>query len=63
MLTISGSKEKEKVSEAACLAGSKTCSYYSHSTKTNAFCLGIILCNVSRSFDYLIYPYYPAYTS
>lgn len=33
------------------------------STKTNAFCLGIILCNVSRSFDYLIYPYYPAYTS
>ena len=36
---------------------------HSHSTKTNAFCLGIILCNVSRSFDYLIYPYYPAYTS
>ena len=38
-------------------------SFYSSSTKTNAFCLGIILCNVSRSFDYLIYPYYPAYTS
>ena len=38
-------------------------SSYSNSTKTNAFCLGIILCNVSRSFDYLIYPYYPAYTS
>ena len=37
--------------------------YHSNSTKTNAFCLGIILCNVSRSFDYLIYPYYPAYTS
>ena len=37
--------------------------FYSNSTKTNAFCLGIILCNVSRSFDYLIYPYYPAYTS
>ena len=37
--------------------------YDSNSTKTNAFCLGIILCNVSRSFDYLIYPYYPAYTS
>lgn len=36
---------------------------YRLSTKTNAFCLGIILCNVSRSFDYLIYPYYPAYTS
>ena len=36
---------------------------HSISTKTNAFCLGIILCNVSRSFDYLIYPYYPAYTS
>ena len=39
------------------------CEVYSVSTKTNAFCLGIILCNVSRSFDYLIYPYYPAYTS
>ena len=37
--------------------------HHSNSTKTNAFCLGIILCNVSRSFDYLIYPYYPAYTS
>ena len=37
--------------------------YQTNSTKTNAFCLGIILCNVSRSFDYLIYPYYPAYTS
>ena len=37
--------------------------YNSNTTKTNAFCLGIILCNVSRSFDYLIYPYYPAYTS
>lgn len=36
---------------------------HSDTTKTNAFCLGIILCNVSRSFDYLIYPYYPAYTS
>lgn len=36
---------------------------YTFTTKTNAFCLGIILCNVSRSFDYLIYPYYPAYTS
>ena len=38
-------------------------STHSITTKTNAFCLGIILCNVSRSFDYLIYPYYPAYTS
>ena len=45
------------------LLGFQTFSIYSHSTKTNAFCLGIILCNVSRSFDYLIYPYYPAYTS
>ena len=41
----------------------KKYAHYSNSTKTNAFCLGIILCNVSRSFDYLIYPYYPAYTS
>ena len=44
-------------------ACSDNCSDNCTSTKTNAFCLGIILCNVSRSFDYLIYPYYPAYTS
>ena len=37
--------------------------FYSNSTRTNAFCLGVILCSVSLSFDYLIYPYYPAYTS
>ena len=61
MLTISGSKEKEKVSEAACLAGSKTYSYYSNSTITNQFCLEIICCRVRFSFDFLIYPYYPAY--
>ena len=36
---------------------------YSHSTITNQFCLVIILCRVRCSFDYLIYPYYPAYTS
>ena len=41
----------------------ETHNHYRSATKTNAFCLGIILCNVSRSFDYLIYPYYPAYTS
>ena len=51
------------VLETACLADSKTRGYYSNSTKTNTFCLGIILCSVSRSFDYLIYPYYPAYTN
>lgn len=36
--------------------------YYSHSTITNQFCLEIIRCPVCISFDYLIYPYYPAYT-
>ena len=35
---------------------------YSNSTITNQFCLEIILCRVYSSFDYLIYPYYPAYT-
>ena len=34
---------------------------YSNSTITNQFCLEIICCRVSLSFDYLIYPYYPAY--
>ena len=34
---------------------------YSNSTNTNQFCLVIILCRVHSSFDYLMYPYYPAY--
>ena len=37
-------------------------SFYSHSTKPNQFCLEIILCRIHGAFDYLIYPYYPAYT-
>ena len=36
---------------------------YSNSTNTNQFCLMIILCRVCSSFDYLMYPYYPAYMS
>ena len=38
--------------------------YFSSSTSTitNQFCLEIIHCRVCSSFDYLIYPYYPAYT-
>jgi len=35
---------------------------YSNSTKPNQFCLEIILCRMRGSFDYLMYPYYPAYT-
>lgn len=35
---------------------------HSHSTKPNQFCLEIILCRIHGAFDYLIYPYYPAYT-
>ena len=34
---------------------------YSNSTITNQFCLEIICCRVCFSFDFLIYPYYPAY--
>ena len=34
---------------------------YSHSTGTKQFCLEIIICRVCSSFDYLMYPYYPAY--
>ena len=36
---------------------------YSNSTSTNQFCLEIIFCRIRSSFDYLIYPYYPAYMS
>lgn len=36
---------------------------YSNSIITNQFCLGIIRYLVCGSFDYLIYPYYPAYMS
>ena len=35
---------------------------YSHSTKPNQFCLRVILCRIRGTFDYLMYPYYPAYT-
>ena len=35
---------------------------YFTSTITNQFCLEIICCRVRFSFNYLIYPYYPAYT-
>lgn len=31
------------------------------STKPNQFCLEIILCRIRGAFDYLMYPYYPAY--
>lgn len=40
----------------------ETVRYESHSTKPNQFCLIIILCRIRSAFDYLIYPYYPAYT-
>jgi len=36
-------------------------SNYSNSAITNQFCLEIIGCRVRFSFNYLIYPYYPAY--
>ena len=36
--------------------------YGENSTITNQFCLDIIRYRVCNSFDYLIYPYYPAYT-
>ena len=35
--------------------------FYSNSTKPNQFCLEIILCRIRGAFDYLMYPYYPAY--
>ena len=39
----------------------ETVRYESHSTKPNQFCLEIILCRIRGAFDYLMYPYYPAY--
>lgn len=35
--------------------------FYSNSTKPNQFCLEIILCRIRGAFEYLMYPYYPAY--
>ena len=35
----------------------------SNSTNANQFCLDIILYRIRGAFDYLIYPYYPAYMS
>ena len=37
------------------------CEIIPNSTKPNQFCLEIILCRIHGAFDYLIYPYYPAY--
>ena len=34
---------------------------HSNSTKPNQFCLEIILCRIRGAFEYLMYPYYPAY--
>ena len=34
---------------------------HSTTTKPNQFCLEIILCRIRGAFDYLMYPYYPAY--
>ena len=34
---------------------------YSHSIAPKQFRLGIIICTICGSFDYLIYPYSPAY--
>ncbi|MBC8560392.1 hypothetical protein [Fumia xinanensis] len=44
-------------------AGLRRFNGHSNSTNTNQFCLMIILCRVRSSFDYLMYPYYPAYMS
>ena len=35
---------------------------YSHSTKPKQFRIGHIACHIHGTFDYLNYPYYPAYT-
>ena len=42
-------------------SGGRFVSFYSHSTKPNQFCLEIILCRIRGAFEYLMYPYYPAY--
>ena len=46
-----------------CLCGFSNFTIYSHSTNANQFCLEIILCRIRGTFDYLMYPYYPAYMS
>ena len=43
------------------LALDKVGKNYSGTTNPNQFCLEIILCRIRGAFDYLIYPYYPAY--
>ena len=35
--------------------------FYSHSIALKQFRVGIIICTICGSFDYLIYPYSPAY--
>jgi len=50
-----------EVRKALILQGFSAFLFYSNSTKPNQFCLEIILCRIRGAFEYLMYPYYPAY--
>ena len=56
-------KPHNKSPETRINTGFPSSIFYSNSTITNQFCLEIIRCRVCSSFNYLIYPYYPAYMS
>ena len=55
------SRHTLRAGKSAVYAVSRLSVYYSNSTNPNQFCLEIILCRIRGAFDYLIYPYYPAY--
>ena len=50
-----------RAGKSAVYAASRLSICYSNSINPNQFCLEIILCRICSAFDYLIYPYYPAY--
>lgn len=52
--------EKKHTTISDCMFVDDLCCY-SNSTKPNQFCLEIILCRIRGAFEYLMYPYYPAY--
>ena len=50
-----------EVSKSQCLSHFFDFCSYSHSIAPKQFRVGIIICTICGSFDYLIYPYSPAY--
>ena len=61
LLETCAARRTKRTPQTACLRHLWGSVYYSNLTFPNQICLEVILCQVCISFDYSIYPYYPAY--